>query len=124
MMLEDLKRELQQTDNYIEKYLPMKMLNYIHDSMMYVLDRKELIKLFEYLSPSYQYLEECINNDDGISHLQKKDFHVPNLYMNNISLTRKQRELTLRNQLNQSLNSSSHVEAKDEHSTGRNGSAY
>jgi hypothetical protein len=87
VLVREIKKELLATDNYIEKYLPMKMLNYIHDAMMYVLDKKELIKLFDYLSNAYQVLEEGIANDDGKPRLEKRDFSMPALA--GVSLTRK-----------------------------------
>ena len=51
--MNELKVELTATDNYLEKYLPVKMLNYIHDSMLIVLDKKEIKKMFEYLAVAY-----------------------------------------------------------------------
>ena len=66
-----LKANISSTDNYLEKYLPVKTLNYIHDILLCILDRKELVKIFDYLLPIYTSLEQSIANDDGKSHLNK-----------------------------------------------------
>ena len=75
----ELKKELTATDNYLEKYLPVKMLNYIHDSMLIVLDKKEIKKMFEYLAVAYMQVEQLIANDDGKPNLVKNDFFLPSL---------------------------------------------
>ena len=75
----ELKKELTATDNYLEKYLPVKMLNYIHDSMLIVLDKKEIKKMFEYLAVAYMQVEQLIANDDGNPSLVKNDFFLPSL---------------------------------------------
>lgn len=43
-------KELSLTDNYLEKYLPFKTLNFIHDALVSFLDKKEMLKVFDYLA--------------------------------------------------------------------------
>ena len=84
----ELKKELTATDNYLEKYLPVKMLNYIHDSMLIVLDKKEIKKMFEYLAVAYMQVEQLIANDDGKPSLVKNDFFLPSLDITQVNLMR------------------------------------
>ena len=32
--INELKKDLNETDNYIEKYFPVKILNYVHDCLI------------------------------------------------------------------------------------------
>ena len=44
-------------DNFVEKYLPFRTLNYIHDSLKVCLSNRQFSKLLEYLEPIYLHLE-------------------------------------------------------------------
>jgi hypothetical protein len=52
--------------------------------MIVVLDKKELSRLFDYLSQAYKTIEETIANDDGKPSLLKKDYFIPALDINQI----------------------------------------
>ncbi|CDW83857.1 UNKNOWN [Stylonychia lemnae] len=84
-----LKSELQATDNYLDKYLPFKTLNFIYDSLTAFLDKKELAKLFDYLAVIFEQLESGIANDDGKPSLTKRDFFIPTLDLSFIQQQRK-----------------------------------
>jgi len=85
-----VREELQATDSFIQKYLPFKMLNYIHDSMIRILDRKELQKLFDYLQKSYQLLLEDIKNPEKqLRPFNKTEYSVPHLTLSDLPRSRR-----------------------------------
>jgi hypothetical protein len=64
---EDIDRKLISTDNYIEKYLPLKIHKFIISSLRNVFDsKKDLKKLKDYESRRDWLLNEAIQNDNGI----------------------------------------------------------
>lgn len=74
MMHEDLsetQKELNATDNFIEKYLPFKMLNYIHDAMKYSLSAYRFGMVTTHLDQTYGDLELAAKNDDGKARYSK-----------------------------------------------------
>lgn len=79
MRLSEMRKEIIDTDIYLEKYLPVKILNFINDSLTFVLDKSEILRLFDYLRSAYKHFETNIQNDDGKSRLNKKEFKIPNL---------------------------------------------
>eukprot|EP00347_Sterkiella_histriomuscorum_P015663 403356170 len=89
MDIDYLKKELQATDNYLEKYLPFKILNYLHDALTFILDKKEIQKLFDHLAIVFQQLESTIANDNGRPTLVKRDFFIPSLDLNYIQMQRR-----------------------------------
>jgi hypothetical protein len=68
---------MKSTDNYLEKYFPIKMQNFISDCFSYCLGKKELGKLHDYEGKRYKALHEVIMRDDGRVNLNKKGFHIP-----------------------------------------------
>lgn len=76
-MHEDLNTfhsDLLATDNYLEKYLPFKVLNYIHDALINSLPRLQRGKLISYLNQTYEMLEYIAINDDGKPRLPKREY--------------------------------------------------
>lgn len=74
---EDIDRKLTSTDNYIEKYLPIKIHKFIISSLRNVFDnKKDLKKLKDYEAKRDWLLNEAIQNDNGLPGDFKKD--VPN----------------------------------------------
>ena len=64
---EDIDRKLMSTDNYIEKYLPLKIHKFIISSLWNVFDsKKDIKKLKDYEFKRDWLLNETIKNDDGI----------------------------------------------------------
>ncbi len=73
------KKELDETENYIAKYLPFKMMNYIHDCMKAVLPGKPFMKLLNFMSNLYQYHDYQVKCDDGRGRLNKREYQMPEL---------------------------------------------
>lgn len=64
---EDIDRKLTSTDNYIEKYLPIKIHKFVISSLRNVFENKrELKKLRDYESKRDWLLNEVVRNDTGI----------------------------------------------------------
>lgn len=82
-------KELSLTDNYLEKYLPFKTLNFIHDALVSFLDKKEMLKVFDYLAGVFQILETNIANDTGKPSLVKRDYFIPALDLTYIQMQRR-----------------------------------
>ena len=64
---EDIDRKLTSTDNYIEKYLPIKIHKFIVSSLRNVFENKrDLKKLKDYEAKRDWLLNEAVQNDNGI----------------------------------------------------------
>lgn len=66
-------------DNYVEKYLPFRILNYIHDSLKVCIRANKFQKLLLYLEPLYLHLEYVTQNDDGKARFSKREFQKPDI---------------------------------------------
>jgi hypothetical protein len=75
--VEDVFRNLKSTENYIEKYLPFKIQNFITDSLYFCLGKKELYKLQEHDTRLYNKLQDIILSDDGKPALNKTSYRIP-----------------------------------------------
>ncbi|CAI2383906.1 unnamed protein product [Moneuplotes crassus] len=63
---EDISRNLMSTDNYIEKYLPIKIHKFIVSSLRNVFeDKKDIRKLKDYEAKRDWLLNEVLQNDNG-----------------------------------------------------------
>ena len=71
--------DLNALDNFVEKYLPFKTLNYIHDSLKACLKGKQFQKLLTYMEPIYLHLEYVTQNDDGKARFAKREFQKPDI---------------------------------------------
>ena len=77
---QDLHRNLQATDNYIEKYYPITLQNYITDTLSTVIDNKKILgRLLKYDMGLYKKLNQQIIDDEGIPSLNKQYFEVTDL---------------------------------------------
>lgn len=74
-------KDLMATDNYIEKYLPFKILNYMHDSSKGILPQRQFGKMITYLHGVYDHLEYFVTNDDGKPRYPKREYIRPQLDM-------------------------------------------
>ena len=72
-----MHRNLISTDNYIEKYLPIKIQNSITDTLKLVLDKAGALRLYEVDSRLYRGLHEVVIRDDGVPSLNKRGFKIP-----------------------------------------------
>lgn len=69
--LEDLCSNLMTTDNYLDKYLPFRIQNFISETLENVLPQVQLEKLVRFDKAKYKHMHENIIKDDGISNLDK-----------------------------------------------------
>lgn len=64
---EDIDRKITSTDNYLEKYLPIKIHKFIISSLRNVFEnKKDLKKLRDYEAKKDWLLNEAVQNDNGI----------------------------------------------------------
>ena len=77
--IEDLHNRLKGTDNYIEKYLPFKMVNMISDIMRPTLADQGPVaeKFYEWEERKYRSLHNVVLSDSGTPTLNKKSFFIP-----------------------------------------------
>ena len=68
---------LQATDNYLDKYLPFKVQNYITETLTNVMPRQSLSKLNDYIQHKYNILKQHVENDNGKPDLNKVECQIP-----------------------------------------------
>ena len=72
-----MHRSLQATDNYIEKYYPITLQNFITETLSNVIDNKRILgRLLKYDMALYKKLHQRILDDEGIPTLNKQDYEV------------------------------------------------
>jgi len=71
--------EIKATDNYIEKYLPFKFLNQIHDLGKETFSLRQYGKMVTFLDHKLEDLEEIVRQDDGKASFDKKMYYKPEL---------------------------------------------
>lgn len=70
--IQDLHRNLQATDNYIEKYFPIKLQNFITETISSVIENKKILgRLLKYDIEFYKELHQRIIDDEGYPTLDK-----------------------------------------------------
>ena len=63
--LDDLNNNQTATDNYLEKYQPIEMLNMMIEGLATIMDRKKVERLEEYKKAKHKMLLEKVTRDDG-----------------------------------------------------------
>ena len=63
--LDDLNNNQTATDNYLEKYQPIEMLNMMIEGLATIMDRKKVDRLEEYKKAKHKMLVEKVTRDDG-----------------------------------------------------------
>lgn len=63
--LDDLNNNQTATDNYLEKYQPIEMLNMMIEGLATIMDRKKVERLEEYKKAKHKMLVEKVTRDDG-----------------------------------------------------------
>ena len=53
--------KLNQTDNYVEKYLPFKIQNQISETLEYCLDKKNVLRLKDFDTKRYRRFQERVS---------------------------------------------------------------
>jgi len=66
-----LDNNIKGTDNYIEKYLPFKILQMTMDGLATVLDKKQSKKLQDFHTKKYKEFHGTILDDNGEPNLDK-----------------------------------------------------
>ena len=70
--IKDLHGNLLATDNYIEKYFPIKLQNFITETLSNVIENKKIIeRLIRYDIEFYKQLHQRIIDDEGNPTLDK-----------------------------------------------------
>ena len=69
--LEDLNSNLMTTDNYLDKYLPFRLQNFISETLENILSEDSLAKLKDFEKVKYKHMHEKILVDEGVSQLKK-----------------------------------------------------
>ena len=59
------------TDNYLDKYLPFRIQNFISETLENVLPEDQLDLLKDFEKAKYRHIHQKILIDEGISNLQK-----------------------------------------------------
>jgi hypothetical protein len=63
--LDDLNNNQTATDNYLEKYQPIEMLNMMIEGLATIMDRKKIERLEEYKKAKHKMLVEKVTRDNG-----------------------------------------------------------
>lgn len=78
--IQDLHRSLQATDNYLEKYQPIKLQNFITETISNVIENKKVLgRLLKYDIELYKILHQRIIDDEGVPTLDKKEYEIPDM---------------------------------------------
>jgi hypothetical protein len=77
--LGDLDNNMKASDNFMEKYQPVRFLNQIVDTMSTVLDKKKIQRLQDYQEAKHKELMEIVALDDGNPLNLKK--HSPETFL-------------------------------------------
>lgn len=78
---EDINRNLISTDNYVEKYLPIKIHKFVMSTLKNVFDnKKDIRRLRDYEAKKDWVLNEVVRNDDGIPSDYKKKIPTDHHY--------------------------------------------
>ena len=110
--IQDVSKNLDATDNYIEKYLPVKMQELINETLITLSktdEEKELILDFEV--KKYLDFHKVVMKDDGTPGLNKKEFCMPPFS----EIERDLKEIRIKNKMKSELNrneSSSSINAQ------------
>ena len=75
--VDDCQQTVTQTDNYLEKYMPIKVQNFITETLTNILPKRALQKLNDYMGHKYRVLKEAVERDDGIPNLNKVECTIP-----------------------------------------------
>jgi hypothetical protein len=70
--LEDLDFNQNTTDNYLDKYIPFRIQNFISENLEVVLDKQQLAKFMEFERRKYKHMHAKILQDEGVSSLVKQ----------------------------------------------------
>lgn len=75
-----MHRNLIATDNYLEKYLPVKIQNFITETISNVIENKKVLgRLLRYDIECYKTLHQRILDDEGYPALNKQEFSPPDM---------------------------------------------
>jgi len=78
MGVEDVYWNLRSTDNYIEKYLPIKMQTFITETLISIINNRKILgRLLNYDIKKYKGMHELILSDTGLPNLNKRGYKIP-----------------------------------------------
>lgn len=76
---DDISSRLKETDNYLDKYLPIKIQTMVGDTLHKFLPYEEEVRLCGYEEEKFGELREIVLKDNGIPSLEKKKYHIPEI---------------------------------------------
>ncbi len=76
---EDINNRLKATDNYLEKYIPIKIQTMISQTLHRILKYDEEFKLCQFEEDRFLELTHIVLNDNGIPSLSKKTYSLPQI---------------------------------------------
>ena len=78
MGIEDVHWNLRSTDNFIEKYLPIKVQTAISETLLSVINNRKILgRLLNYDIKKYWSLHDVILSDTGVPTLDKRGYRIP-----------------------------------------------
>lgn len=70
--LEDLNLNQNTTDNYLDKYIPFRIQNFISENLEVVLSKQKKLDFMDFEKRKYRHMHAKILNDEGFHNLDKK----------------------------------------------------
>jgi hypothetical protein len=78
MGIEDVHWNLRSTDNYVEKYLPIKIQTSITETLISIINNWKILgRLLNYDIKRYKVMHEIILSDSGMPTLNKRGYWIP-----------------------------------------------
>ena len=94
--IEDIGKNLDATDNYLEKYFPVKMQELINEAFKYLAKSdEEREHILDYEVKKYKDFHKAVMKDEGESSLMKNGFKIPSIF----ELEKNLKELKIRNSI-------------------------
>lgn len=76
---DDISSRLKETDNFLDKYLPIKIQTMIGDTLHKLLPYEEEVRLCGYEEEKFGELREIVLKDNGVPQLEKKKYYIPEI---------------------------------------------
>jgi hypothetical protein len=74
--ISDISMNLNATDNYLEKYIPFRIQNFISENLENALSKQQFKKFQVFEMKKYKQMHEVILKDEGEAALEK-EFRIP-----------------------------------------------
>ena len=98
--IEDVSKNLDATDNYLEKYFPVKMQELINETLKILCKTdQEKEAILDYEIKKYKDFHKVVMNDDGSPALEKKMYRFPSIKELELNLN----DIKLKNRLSKEM---------------------